>query len=144
QRQMRCLNESSTAWNSQEGRFNVMQITQGMISNNMLRNLTIRYAKFNTYFYRLSTGKKISLPSQDPVVAMKGIKDRAQVAEIGQFQRNISKVHNWMDNSDAALDKATAAVQKLRELAIQASNGTNDDQALNSIKEEAEQLQEHL
>src|SRR5699024_11416818 len=75
---------------------------------------------------------------------MKGINYRAQVAEIGQFQRNISKVHNWMDNSDAALDKATAAVQKLRELAIQARNGTNDDQALNSIKEEAEQLQEHL
>ena len=121
-----------------------MRVTQGMLSNNMLRNLTNSYAKFNTYFDQLSTGKKISLPSQDPVVAMKGINYRAQVAEIGQFQRNISKVHNWMDNSDAALDKATAAVQKLRELAIQASNGTNDDQALNSIKEEAEQLQEHL
>src|SRR5690625_4659682 len=121
-----------------------MRVTQGMLSNNMLRNLTNSYAKFNTYFDQLSTGKKISLPSQDPVVAMKGINYRAQVAEIGQFQRNISEAHNWMDNSDAALDKATAAVQKLRELAIQASNGTNDDQALNSIKEEAEQLQEHL
>jgi len=121
-----------------------MRVTQGMLSNNMLSNLTNSYAKFNTYFDQLSTGKKISLPSQDPVVAMKGINYRAQVAEIGQFQRNISEVHNWMDNTDAALDKATAAMQKLRELAIQASNGTNDDQALNSIKEEAEQLQEHL
>src|SRR5690625_923299 len=49
-----------------------------------------------------------------------------------------------MENSDAALDKETSTMLKLGELAIQASNGTNDDKALNSIKEEAEQLQEHL
>lgn len=121
-----------------------MRITQGMLSNNMLRNLTNSYSKFDTYFDQLNTGKKISLPSQDPVVAMKGMNYRTQVTEISQFKRNINEVHNWMDNSDAALDKATLAMQKLRELAIQASNGTNDAQARKGIKEEVAQLKEHL
>src|SRR5699024_11739567 len=39
---------------------------------------------------------------------------------------------------------ATTADQKLSELTKHESNRTNDNQTLNSIKEEAEQLQDHL
>jgi flagellar hook-associated protein 3 FlgL len=122
----------------------MMRVTQGMLSNNMLRNLSNSYAKFDTYFDQLNTGKKISRPSQDPVIAMKGINYRTQVAEVAQHKRNVNEAHQWMDNSDAALDKATQAVQRLRELAIQAANDTYDEQERKSIKEEAEQLKEHL
>src|SRR5699024_2997362 len=47
-------------------------------------------------------------------------------------------------NSDAALDKATKALQKMRELAVQASNDTYDAEERQNIKEEVEQLKEHL
>ena len=59
------------------------------------------------YMNQLSTGKKISRPSDDPVIAMKGMNFRTQVSEVEQFKRNVGEVHNWMDNSDAALDKAS-------------------------------------
>ncbi|GAB3802882.1 flagellar hook-associated protein FlgL [Virgibacillus kimchii] len=121
-----------------------MRITQSMLSNNMLRNLSNSNANMNTYMDQLTTGKKINRPSDDPVVAMKGINYRSQVSEIQQFQRNTSEVHNWMDNTDAALNTATQALQRLRELAVQASNDTYDDQERENIKEEAEQLKDHL
>src|SRR5699024_3813614 len=63
---------------------------------------------------------------------------------VEQYQRNTNEVHNWMDNSDAALDKATQTMQKLRELAVQASNDTYDEEERKNIMEEAEQLKQHL
>lgn len=121
-----------------------MRVTQGMLSNNMLKNLQNSNANMSKYMDQLSTGKKINLPSDDPVVAMKGMNYRSQVLEIEQFQRNTSEVHNWMDNTDAALNTATQALQRLRELAVQASNDTNDAQERESIMREAEELKQHL
>ncbi|MGY0693529.1 flagellar hook-associated protein FlgL [Virgibacillus sp. FSP13] len=121
-----------------------MRITQGMLSNNMLNNLSKSYDSLNTYFNQLNTGKKITKPSDDPVIAMKGINYRSQVSEVEQYLRNTNEVHTWMDNSDAALDKATKALQRMRELAVQASNDTYDAEQRKNVKEEVEQLKEHL
>jgi flagellar hook-associated protein 3 FlgL len=110
----------------------------------MLRNLSNSNANMSKYMDQLTTGKKINRPSDDPVVAMKGINYRSQVSEIEQFQRNTGEVHNWMDNTDAALNTATQALQKLRELAVQASNDTYDAQERENIMKEVEQLKQHL
>lgn len=119
-------------------------MTQSMLSNNMLRHLMNNQSQMEKYMNQLSTGKKISRPSDDPVIAMKGMNFRTQVSEVEQFKRNVGEVHNWMDNSDAALDKATQAMHRLSELAVQASNDTYDTEERQSILEEVEQLKEHL
>lgn len=121
-----------------------MRITQGMLSSNMLRNMSKSYESMGKYQDQLTTGKKISRPSDDPVVAMQGINYRSELTKIGQFQRNIGEVYNWMDSSDAALDKATKAMQRVRELTVQASNDTNGEQSRESIAKEIEQLAGHL
>lgn len=122
-----------------------MRITQGMLSNNMLNNLMKSQSKMDQYLEQLYTGKKITRPSDDPVVAMKGINYRAQLVEVEQFKRNTSEVNNWMDNTDASLDKATKALQRMNELAVQASStGSQSPEDLKSIREEVAQLKEHL
>ncbi|WP_431804175.1 flagellar hook-associated protein FlgL [Halobacillus andaensis] len=121
-----------------------MRVTQGMLSNNMLGNLSKSYGEMGKYQEQLSTGKKISKPSQDPVVAMKGMNYRSQAGQVEQFQRNIGEVHNWMDNSDSALDEGTQAIQRIRELNVQASNGTYEDDERENIAKEVRQLKEHL
>jgi len=121
-----------------------MRVTQGMISSNMLRNLSNSYAQLDKTMNQLSTGKKITRPSDDPLVAMKGMGYRTELTRVQQYQRNTSEVQNWFDNTDAALDKATLAMQRIRELAIQASNDTNGENERYSIQTEVEQLKEHL
>lgn len=121
-----------------------MRITQGMLSSNMLRNLMNNQQRMDTYLEQLYTGKKISRPSDDPFVAMKGINYRTQVVEVEQYKRNTSEANNWMDNSDAALDKATQTMQRIRELAVQASNSTYGEGERQNIKEEVNQLKENL
>ncbi|UJL45343.1 flagellar hook-associated protein FlgL [Virgibacillus sp. NKC19-16] len=121
-----------------------MRVTQGMLSNNMMQHISSSNAKLSTYMNQLSTGKKINLPSDDPIIAMNGMNYRSQLTQIEQFQRNTNEVHTWMDNSDAALNQATQSMQKLRELAVQASNDTYGADERQNIKEEAEEIKAHL
>ncbi|MGP4068818.1 flagellar hook-associated protein FlgL [Halobacillus sp. B29] len=121
-----------------------MRVTQSMLSNNMLRNLSQSYGQMGKYQEQLTTGKKITKPSDDPVVSMKGINYRSQLTEVQQYKRNIGEVHNWMDSSDSSLDKATQAMQRVRELAVQASNGTYDTEQKANIAKEIRQLKGHM
>lgn len=117
-----------------------MRVTQGMLSNNMLNNLMKSQGKMDKYLEQLYTGKKINRPSDDPVIAMKGINYRAQLSQIEQYKRNTGEVNNWMDNTDAALGEATKALQRLRDLVVKAGNAAYGDQELDSIKAEVEQI----
>jgi flagellar hook-associated protein 3 FlgL len=121
-----------------------MRVTQEMLATNMLRNLSASYARLGKYQDQLATGKKINRPSDDPVVAMKGMAYRTNLTEVEQFKRNFSEAHNWIENSDAALDEATQVLQRIRELVVQASNDTYEASQRVAISEEIKQLTEHL
>ncbi|SES71811.1 flagellar hook-associated protein 3 FlgL [Salinibacillus kushneri] len=121
-----------------------MRVTQSMLSNNFMRNLSNSYERMGKYQEQLYTGKKVSKPSDDPVVAMKGVNYRTELTEIQQYQRNLGEVHNWMDNSDAAMDKMTKALQRVRELAVQGNNDTYEEGQRGNIAKEVRQLKDHM
>jgi flagellar hook-associated protein 3 FlgL len=121
-----------------------MRITQSMMSNRMLTNLSNSYSDLNKYSEQLSSGKKITKPSDDPVVATKGMSYRTEVRDVEQYKRNLSEAQTWIDNSDSALGNATSALQRIRELAVQASNGTYEEGQRGNIAQEVDQLKEQL
>ena len=87
----------------------VMRVTQSMLTNNMLSSLSNSYEKMGKLQDQISSQKKINRPSDDPVVAMKGISYRRNVQEVEQYKRNYSEAYNWIDNSDASLDQTGQA-----------------------------------
>jgi flagellar hook-associated protein 3 FlgL len=121
-----------------------MRVTQGMLSSNMLDHISKSYERMAKYQSQLASGKKINLPSDDPVVAMKGIRYRSNLTHIEQYKRNITDAYTWMESSDSALDKATQALQRIRELVVQASNDTYEASQRQSIAIEVGELKEHL
>ncbi|WP_226618570.1 flagellar hook-associated protein FlgL [Cytobacillus firmus] len=121
-----------------------MRVTQSMLSNNMLRNLSNSYSRMDKLQDQISTQKKFTKPSDDPVAAMMGMNYRTDLNRIQQFTRNIGEVRNWVDSTDDALDKGVLALQRIRELTLQASNGTLEGDQRKAIAEEVKQLKEHL
>lgn len=121
-----------------------MRVTQSMLSNNMLRNLSSSYNKMGKLQDQLNTGKKVNRPSDNPVVAMKGIAYRHQVSKIEQFKRNVGDVHNWLDSTDAALDNAGQVLNRARELMVNVPTDslTYDDRQ--KIVQELKQLRESM
>lgn len=121
-----------------------MRVTQTMLAANTLRNISSSYDKMGTLQDQLSTGKKITKPSDDPVVAVKGMGYRSQLNEVDQYQRNLSELHTWMDNSDSAMDQANSALQQIRQLVVEGNTGTLTDSDRQAIADEVGQLKSDL
>lgn len=121
-----------------------MRVTQSMLSQNSLKHIQSNYQKLGKLEEQLYTGKKINRPSDDPVAAMKGVNYRSQVTAVTQYQRNLGEVHNWMDNTESALDETNKIIQRIRDLTVQATNDSYDAGQRKNVASEIEQLRNQL
>jgi flagellar hook-associated protein 3 FlgL len=121
-----------------------MRITNNMLINNMMQSLSGNLMRTQKYFNQLASGKKISLPSDDPIVASKALKLRTDVSEIAQYKRNTDDATAWMDITEATMSQMTDLVHRMKEITNQAANGTNTDEDLLKIREEASELRSQL
>lgn len=93
---------------------------------------------------QINSGKKITRPSQDPVVAIKGIGYRTDLNKVEQYQRNLGEVNNWLDSSDDALDKVGIALHRVQELVTQASSDSITPDDRTKIEKEITQIKEQI
>jgi flagellar hook-associated protein 3 FlgL len=121
-----------------------MRITNNMMISNMLRNLSGNEERLNKYQNQLNTGKKISLPSDDPIVAARALKLRTDVSKIEQYQKNLGDAQSWVDATDTALAQIGDILKRAKELAVQAANGTNSSTETGDIGQEMKQLKTQL
>jgi flagellar hook-associated protein 3 FlgL len=121
-----------------------MRVTQSMLASNSLRNISKSYENMGGYQDQLATGKKINRPSDDPVVAIKGMFYRTNLTEVEQYKRNLNEAYTWMENSEAGIEHATQIIQRVRELVVQGNNGSNSPEDLKAIGIEIGQLKEDL
>lgn len=117
-----------------------MRITNGMMISNMMRNLANNTERMSKYQNQLDSGKKISVPSDDPVVAARALKLRTDVAKVEQYQKNINDARSWLDSTDVALGKIGDVLQRARELSVQGSTSTNTPEETQKIALEMRQL----
>lgn len=121
-----------------------MRVTQSMLSNNMLLNLNNSYGKMSKLQDQITSGSKITRPSDDPVIAVKGMGYRRDLGQVEQYTRNMNEVNNWIDTTDESLNQVGEQMKRVRELVIQAANDTNtpDDRA--KIKAEIDQIRQQI
>lgn len=89
---------------------------------------------------RMSTGQRINVASDDPFGTAQAMSFDGQLRDIEQFQRNVGDAMGFMNTAESSLSSVTGALQRIRELMVQASNSTNSQSALNSIAAEITQL----
>lgn len=121
-----------------------MRVTQSMLSNNMVNNLSKSYERLAKLQDQINTQKKYTKPSDDPVAAMLGMGYRTELNQIEQYSRNIGEATNWVDTTDSTLSEGISALQRARELTVQASTGTLTAEQRKTISEELVQIKEHL
>lgn len=122
----------------------VMRISNNMLINNMMLSLSNNLNRTQKYQYQLATGKKIRLPSDDPIVASKALKLRTDVSEILQYKRNTDDAISWMDITESTMQQMTEVLHRFKDLTNQAANGTNTADDLQKIKAETDQLRKQI
>ena len=117
-----------------------MRITNNILVSNMINYMGTNLQRLDKYQQQIATGKKISVPSDDPIVASRSLKLRTDVSEIEQYKRNVDDASSWMEITESSLSNMTDILQRARELTVQGSNGTNTPDDTAKIAKEMEQL----
>ncbi len=89
---------------------------------------------------RLSTGIQINSASDDAAGLAKSQKLTAQINGTGQAIRNLNDGIGLMQTADGALDSSTDLLQRMRELAVQSANATNNAESRNYLDAEFQSL----
>ncbi len=93
---------------------------------------------------RLSTGLRINRASDDAAGMAISSKMKAQIKGLGQASRNSSDGISVLETADGALNEVHAMLQRMRELSVQAANGTNTPDDLKAIQLEIASLREEI
>jgi len=98
----------------------------------------------STAMERLSTGKRINSAKDD--AAGLGISDRmtSQIRGLNMAIKNANDGISLMQTAEGALDEVTSSLQRMRELAVQAANGTNNAQDRAALDAEVQQLKSEI
>jgi flagellin len=93
---------------------------------------------------KLSSGFRINRAADDAAGMAISQKMKTQIAGLDQASRNSSDGISIIQTAEGALNEVNSMLQRMRELAVQASNGTNTLEDRKSIQSEIDQLQEEI
>jgi len=100
-----------------------MRITDNMLITNFLNNYNNNLERLQKNQNMLSTGKRISRPSDDPVAVATSLRIRTDMARNDAYTKNADDAKSWLDITDTALSQLNDLLQRTRELAVEGSNG---------------------
>ncbi|WCN38133.1 flagellar hook-associated protein FlgL [Aneurinibacillus uraniidurans] len=121
-----------------------MRITQNMLNSDMLYNLDSSLQRMDRLQEMLSTGKKVSKPSHDPIVASRSMLFRTNISENDQFRSNTDEATNWLDQAESTISQGNTILTRVKELVTQAANETNGPEERQKIGAEITQLRDQL
>jgi len=100
-------------------------INTNIASLNAQRNLSAAQNSLSTSMQRLSSGLRINSAKDDAAGLSIATKMDSQIRGMSQAIRNANDGISMAQTADGGLSTATDAMQRMRELAVQAANGTN-------------------
>lgn len=94
------------------------------MQRNNLSNINTNKVYQDKLSTQMSTQKKVSRPSDDPVVSIRALRLRSNVTEVTQYySKNIPDAESWLDVTEDALKNLTEIITNMIKQCTKASNG---------------------
>lgn len=117
----------------------MIRISSQQIFSGGINRLQELNASLNNTQQQISTGKRVNKPSDDPVAAARILKLDQELSRVETYQRNVDLADNRLKQEESALESSIDVIQRIRELTVQAGNGSlsaNDRRSISSELEE--------
>jgi len=121
-----------------------LRITNNMMTQDLLRNLEATQGRMSQIQNQMSSGYRITRPSDDPVGIQNALRMKSNISAVEQWKSNADEALGLMDTTDGTLADMTSMLQRVKELAVQGSNGTLSESDRQSIAIEVDQISEQL
>jgi flagellin len=103
------------------------------------QNLNQSQNALSTSMERLSSGLRINSAADNAAGQAIANRMSSQITGLSQAQRNANDGISVAQTTEGALNQVNDNLQRVRELTVQAENGTNSQEDLNSIQDEIDQ-----
>ena len=108
-----------------------MRITNKIMQNNSLYNINNNKITEDQLNTMMSTGKKLTRPSDDPVIAIRALRLLSNVTQLSQYyEKNAKDAESWLNVTADALSTITAV---LTDSVKQATKGSRMDLTLDDL-----------
>lgn len=121
-----------------------MIVQHNLTAMNTNRQLGISTNAMAKSTEKLSSGYRINRAADDAAGLAISEKMRSQIRGLDKASANAADGISMIQTAEGALNESHSILQRMRELAIQAANGTETDEDRGNIQDEIEQLQEEL
>lgn len=102
-----------------------MRITNSMITGNTKTNINSNKVNVDKYNTQMTTQKKISKPSEDPVIAIRSLRLSTNLSHINQYvENNIPDADSWLDVTETALTNMKKILTDIRTQCVKGSSDT--------------------
>ncbi|MBH3340353.1 flagellar hook-associated protein FlgL [Pseudomonas mendocina] len=108
----------------------MMRITNSQITSMMHSSMNASSAELGKLMQQMATGKRILLPSDDPVASVRVLRVEREEASLEQFRKNIANVSGSLSTQEANLKSTSDAMLNVRDLLLWAANGSNASEDL--------------
>ncbi|MBN8614143.1 MAG: flagellin FliC [Deltaproteobacteria bacterium] len=113
-------------------------------SLNAQRALTSTQNRLSGNLGRLSTGMRINSSADDAAGLAISERFKAQIRSLGQAERNANDGISLTQTAEGAMNEISGVLTRMRELAVQASNGTLSTSDRGFIDDEAQSLSDEI
>ena len=117
----------------------MIRISSQQIFSGGINRLQELNTSLNNTYQQISTGQRVNKPSDDPVAAARILKLDQELSRVETYQRNVTLADNRLNQEESALESSIDVIQRIRELTVQAGNGSlsaNDRKSISSELEE--------
>lgn len=122
-----------------------MRMTNKIMQNNSLYNINNNKLMQDKLSTQMSTQKKITRPSDDPVIAIRALRLRTNVSELTQFYgKNAPDAESWLDVTGKALSTVAEVLTELSREANKADNKEKGVEDLQIILEQVKSLKDEF
>lgn len=122
-----------------------MRITNTMMMNSTLRNVNRSKGNLADLENQMATEKKITRPSDDPIVAIRALSLRASLNEINQYlESNIPDAQAWLEVSESSLNNMDSILSDIYKYCNQGASDQFTEEDRNAIIEVLQQYKNAL
>lgn len=122
-----------------------MRVTNSMIMNNTSSNMNTNKTNVDTLNTQMSTQKKISRPSDDPVIAIRALRLRSSLSEIDQYyEKNIPDAESWLEVTETALKNMQDILTDVYKQCVNGATDTLTDEDRNTILTNLQKMREQI
>jgi flagellar hook-associated protein 3 FlgL len=123
---------------------NASRLSTANSYDNSIRNITTRQSALANLQENLTSGKRVVRASDDPTSAANAERAETRLARIATDQRALDSQHNSIQAAESVLGDVGDALQRFRELVVQAGSGTNTSADRRAITVELQGLHDQI